>query len=487
LHTDAAAQSAAQGINARAYTHRNHIAFAPGEYNATLEGRRLMAHELTHTLQQSAAAPPVLQRRNIFQEFAGLFAGETFSDAELTEYLGVITETNTIQDYTDSDNKARALTTRLREGEDLFGFEDTVELRKLLILEMQSGATLGGDERSILYLMTSLDALQIGQLFEGTNALSPDDLRGDIHGDNRETLETLFQNLGIEAEGMAVREENVGCTAAERAAIAEAKRLSRADIAAAIAVLNDAPESSQVRNSFFLAFRVENPSQEQISDMVARLTAVRAGVGTVQYLCDHGESSSSSCNNGAAGHASLGPTGNGVSICFMPNPGANAYNLTAETDESRKSELLTHEAAHFFLRVDDNGYFGSECVETDFARTCLNGTQQNCGTSGRPPDERFDNADSYSCFVFYLARLAGQATETEDPLAERAEAYRGGGLSIDIVYPESILELALGRDVYVNAPPRTEVFIVDGEPSNSGFTHEWSVVVGTEELPLTPD
>jgi hypothetical protein len=55
LHTDAAAGHAAQGIGARAYTLRHHIAFAPGQFSpATTEGRRLIAHELTHTFQQEA-------------------------------------------------------------------------------------------------------------------------------------------------------------------------------------------------------------------------------------------------------------------------------------------------------------------------------------------------------------------------------------------------------------------------------------------------
>ena len=45
----------ARGINARAYAHRNHIAFAPGRFDmATTAGRRLIAHELAHTLQQGA-------------------------------------------------------------------------------------------------------------------------------------------------------------------------------------------------------------------------------------------------------------------------------------------------------------------------------------------------------------------------------------------------------------------------------------------------
>ncbi len=54
IHTDARADAASQAIGARAFTLGRHIAFADGEYRpGTTAGRWLMAHELTHTLQQS--------------------------------------------------------------------------------------------------------------------------------------------------------------------------------------------------------------------------------------------------------------------------------------------------------------------------------------------------------------------------------------------------------------------------------------------------
>ena len=53
IHADAGAATAAKGIGARAYTLRNHIAFGPGQFSpGNTEGRRLMAHELTHVFQQ---------------------------------------------------------------------------------------------------------------------------------------------------------------------------------------------------------------------------------------------------------------------------------------------------------------------------------------------------------------------------------------------------------------------------------------------------
>lgn len=60
LHTGTSAGRAARAINARAYTLRNHIAFAPGAFDTgSAEGRRLLAHELVHTLQQGGPGTPV--------------------------------------------------------------------------------------------------------------------------------------------------------------------------------------------------------------------------------------------------------------------------------------------------------------------------------------------------------------------------------------------------------------------------------------------
>lgn len=54
IHDGPAAAAAANAVNARAFTLGNDIAFARGEYApGTVAGRRLIAHELTHTLQQA--------------------------------------------------------------------------------------------------------------------------------------------------------------------------------------------------------------------------------------------------------------------------------------------------------------------------------------------------------------------------------------------------------------------------------------------------
>ena len=65
IHTDAQAAVSARAIHAHAYTAGHHIAFAAGEYSpGTERGKRLLAHELTHVLQQqgSTGPGPMIQR-----------------------------------------------------------------------------------------------------------------------------------------------------------------------------------------------------------------------------------------------------------------------------------------------------------------------------------------------------------------------------------------------------------------------------------------
>ena len=55
MHADSPAHASAAALQARAYTHGPHIAFAHGAYDpATDEGARLVAHELAHVVKQSS-------------------------------------------------------------------------------------------------------------------------------------------------------------------------------------------------------------------------------------------------------------------------------------------------------------------------------------------------------------------------------------------------------------------------------------------------
>jgi hypothetical protein len=68
VHTDEKAVESARAVNARAYTAGRDVVFGAGQYApGATEGQRLLAHELVHTLQQTAAGtheaqPTTIQR-----------------------------------------------------------------------------------------------------------------------------------------------------------------------------------------------------------------------------------------------------------------------------------------------------------------------------------------------------------------------------------------------------------------------------------------
>jgi hypothetical protein len=60
LHTDAKAAESARAVNALAYTVGRDVVFGAGQYRPrTVEGQKLIAHELTHVVQQALQSPGI--------------------------------------------------------------------------------------------------------------------------------------------------------------------------------------------------------------------------------------------------------------------------------------------------------------------------------------------------------------------------------------------------------------------------------------------
>lgn len=71
VHTDSRAAESAGAVHAQAYTVGPHVVFGEGKYAPGSEsGMRLLAHELTHVVQQGAAAPVQRSRSEEDEEAA---------------------------------------------------------------------------------------------------------------------------------------------------------------------------------------------------------------------------------------------------------------------------------------------------------------------------------------------------------------------------------------------------------------------------------
>lgn len=229
LHTDAHAAQRARETDAAAYTVGRHIVFGAGHYAPeTRGGRHLLAHELAHVIQQrdtvdaqaqmpnagsegyereadrasyavlggarvawpsSIGRAPLLQRRGFFAQIAGLFRGDDFSIGELVSYLAQLDKSGRIEDFTDSDNKARAAVRAWKAGKPEIKL--TPKHKTLLVKEMQSGFTGDDDEQAILDLLEGTPHSDLSEML-GPGKLDAKDLLSDFHGAEEQRLLRFF-------------------------------------------------------------------------------------------------------------------------------------------------------------------------------------------------------------------------------------------------------------------------------------------------------
>jgi hypothetical protein len=224
VHCDESSARSAQAVDALAYTVGPNIVFGAGQYApATATGRRVLAHELTHVMQQAggsgrpstlrmgdaedprereaertasrvlahqglaptlSAPPGTMQRAAI----PAVNVGDAMSPV-LKSYLARLGATNAIEDFIDSDDKARAVVAAWKKGKP--GTILTPKLRILLIKEMQSGFTGDDDEQAILDLLERTPNSMLSEMF-GSGKLEANDLLSDFDGDEEDSLLRFF-------------------------------------------------------------------------------------------------------------------------------------------------------------------------------------------------------------------------------------------------------------------------------------------------------
>jgi Domain of unknown function (DUF4157) len=107
IHTDSNAVQMSKELNAQAFTHGNDIYFNEGKYNPeSKDGQHLLAHELTHTIQQNAN--PKVIRRQVVNQRSGNTVGvgrsnnireEVLNTMDRLHELWSITTTNYAIEY----------------------------------------------------------------------------------------------------------------------------------------------------------------------------------------------------------------------------------------------------------------------------------------------------------------------------------------------------------------------------------------------------
>ena len=112
VHTDAKAAESARAVDASAYTVGSDVVFGAGEYQPdTSRGKSLMAHELTHVVQQTAlSSPPMLSRYrgksafNFGRNDTAALVESRFTDPKKQPWVELIT-VNFDSSKTDTNNR----------------------------------------------------------------------------------------------------------------------------------------------------------------------------------------------------------------------------------------------------------------------------------------------------------------------------------------------------------------------------------------------
>jgi hypothetical protein len=130
VHTGSAAGESVRSLDALAFTLGRDIVFGAGQYAPeTPAGRGLLAHELTHVVQQGES--PVVVQRSASGFFSAIFRSifrYGFKEADIKEYLAGLEKSGKIEDDYDSDLKARQVVNEAKKYGPL-----TVKIKTLLV------------------------------------------------------------------------------------------------------------------------------------------------------------------------------------------------------------------------------------------------------------------------------------------------------------------------------------------------------------------
>lgn len=122
IHTGSAADSSAEEIDAKAYTLGHHLVFANQQFRPeSLEGRRLLAHELTHVVQQTGAGsePAKTPQRKVILKGAEMSSKERQTFLKGKKWASKRRATEVIEDMAGADDK--------------FDFKDEAELETEIV------------------------------------------------------------------------------------------------------------------------------------------------------------------------------------------------------------------------------------------------------------------------------------------------------------------------------------------------------------------
>lgn len=211
LHRSPSAAESARAMRSAAFAAGEHIGLAADAWQPeTAAGKGLIAHELAHASEAAAGRDAgVVRGANIFEQFAGLFKGDTFSDAELTRFVDELTRGEGDLSSTISDNMARAIVNRGLHDRDnhdasirgtTLAMAADLPVRLRLMRHLLDGFSSNDDQEAVLRILRDASQLEREQL---VNTFGVEALLKRFDGARLDELTTLIHG-GTNAGGQRV-------------------------------------------------------------------------------------------------------------------------------------------------------------------------------------------------------------------------------------------------------------------------------------------
>ncbi len=193
VHTDTRAAESAKSINARAFTMGRNIAFGANQYSpGSHKGRQLLAHELTHVVQQNGRSQQLTHPMATSQMLQRTISSD--SNAEINNTRDVIP---IFQGSSIASSKLHVFQTSCETVSRNGGDEDA---SVTAIIDALDGITTAGDSAIILSQFQNQGADRLRAILRGLKAKAPE------HGVTGEgMIDWLFSDMTAE-DGAALRQ-----------------------------------------------------------------------------------------------------------------------------------------------------------------------------------------------------------------------------------------------------------------------------------------
>jgi hypothetical protein len=419
IHDDSRAAESAAAVNALAYTVGNHIVFGAGQYSpGTADGNRLLAHELTHTIQQTGGNPTAsLQQTSLSRAEIGSVQRTEERSVQRVHVDGAGRKAFDCPDFA-GDKKLEAC---LNDQDRLSPGEESPTVAKVQRGLLKDGLDLGKNGADQKYGPATAKAVQafktkwhlgfeqyadvgpgtmakLDELCAGNKPVPPPPVPPAPTPTPPATCPPCPEDprtAGCQPcppTPNPAPEPRANCSDVEARKIANALNTAVADLQSALGLLD---RSSPLReDALWLAFR--STGEGDVAAIRSVLTKVHSGLPGAKIECsDPGILKCSDQTDVAATNIITGT----IFLC-----------------RNHLSELgprpLIHEGCHAFAGLNAGGelYFEEDCGEGDVV--------------GQSRAFRLQNADSFACFVELLTHSG------EVDLGARARHTKGEDLAL---------------------------------------------------------